>query len=75
MFNVKELEDAIFAMQQLSKLPKGTKVTRLFARYLTMLYPPIDIELLKVNYGFLGEYQGLPVFIDDEIEGYYEIIY
>lgn len=71
MFNVKELEDAIFAMQEL-KLPKGIKVTTPFWHYLESITPKYTPKLPKI---YPAYYMGLPIEIDDEIDGYYEIIY
>lgn len=74
MFNVKDLEDAILAMQQGPKLPKGIKVTSFFWNYLQHAESPLEAKRAQFSAGFNG-YMGLPVEIDDEIEGYYEIVY
>ena len=73
MFNVKDLEDAIFAMQG-PKLPKGIKVTTFFWNYLKNAETPFEIKRAEFTAMFNG-YMGLPVEIDDEIDGYYEIVY
>lgn len=67
MFNVKDLEDAIFAMQG-PKLPRGIKVTTEMWHYLETLTPGY-----APKYG--AHYMGLPIEIDDEINGLYEIVY
>ena len=74
MLNVKDLEDAIFAMQG-PKLPKGIKVTTLFARYLESAYSPLEHKPTKHYDGFIGYYTGIPIEIDDEIDGPYEFVY
>lgn len=76
MFNVKDLEDAAQAMQKLGpKLPKGIKVTTQFADYLDANTPKLEDKLPDNHNGFIGRFDGLPVEIDDEIDGNYEIIY
>lgn len=73
MFNVKDLEDAILTMQE-PKLPKGIQVTSFFWNYLKNAETPFEIKRAEFSAMFNG-YMGLPVEIDDEIEGYYEVIY
>lgn len=73
MFNIKDLEGAILAMQG-PKFPKGIKVTTFFWNYLKNAETPFEIKRAEFSAMFNG-YMGLPVEIDDEIDGYYEIIY
>ena len=73
MFNVKDLEDVIHAMQE-SKLPKGIKITSFFWNYLKYAESPFEIKGAEFSAMFNG-YMGLPVEIDDEIDGFYEFIY
>lgn len=74
MFNVKDLEDAIFAMQQGPKLPKGIKVTSFFWNYLKNAETPFEAKRAEFSAMFNG-HMGLPVEIDDEIDGPYEFVY
>ena len=73
MINVIDLEDAILAMQR-PKLPKRIKVTSFFWNYIKYAESPFEIKGAEFSAMF-NDYRGLPVEIDDEIDGYYEIIY
>jgi hypothetical protein len=74
MFNVKDLEAAILAVQEGPKLPKGIKVTTFFWNYLKHAETPFEMKCAEFSARFNG-YMGLPVEIDDEIDGYYKVIY
>jgi hypothetical protein len=71
MINIKDLEDAIYVMQG-PKLPRGIKVTKQFWNYIESVTAEISF---RFPYTYFGEYQGLPVEVDDEIDGPYEFIY
>lgn len=73
MFNVKDLEDAILTMQG-PKLPKKIKVTSFFWNYLKYAESPFEIKCAKFSAMF-NDYRGLPVIIDDEIDGLYKFEY
>ena len=68
MFDVKDLEDVISAMQN-PKFPKKVKVTKQFWDYLE------SESGFKPPEGYISYYMGLPIEIDDEIDGFYEIVY
>lgn len=63
---IKDVEDAVRAMQQWPKLPKKIKMVK-------WLYD--CLESRSEFEGYPPYYWGIPVEIDDEIDGYYEIIY
>lgn len=69
MFNVKELENITFKMLQPPNFPKKIKVTTEFWHDLkSRCHSELPEE-------YVARCPGLPVEIDDEIDGYYEIIY
>lgn len=65
MFNPKDLEKTILAMQG-PKFPKKIKMVKWFWDYL---------EFSSEFEGYPPYYWGIPVEIDDEIDGYYEFVY
>ena len=69
MFTVKELEAATQQLQLMPKSPKKIKVTTEFWHDVTSR---CRSELLEE---YVAKCPHLPVEIDDEIEGYYKIIY
>ena len=76
MINVKDLEDAAQAMQKLgTKFPKAIKVTTAFAEYLKATTPPLPERPGNLANGIVGRFDGVPIEIDDEIDGPYEFVY
>ena len=76
MFNVKDLEDAAQAMQDLgTKFPKALKVTTAFAEYLIATTPPLPERPDGFIDGTVGRFDSTPIIIDDEINGLYEFVY
>ena len=73
MFNIKDLEDTILAMQE-PKLPKGIKITSFFWNYLKHAESPFESKCAEFSAMFNG-YMGLPVEIDDEIDDLYDFVY
>lgn len=63
---IKDLEDAVRAMQQWPKLPKKIKMVK-------WLYD--CLEFSSEFEGYPPYYWGIPVVIDDEIDGLYKFIY
>lgn len=75
MINVETLNNIISEMQSV-KILKKIKVTTAFANYLDRLFPPLPhYEPNKFYAGMLCEYQGIPVEIDDKIDGPYEFVF
>lgn len=69
MFNAKELEAAIQELQSMPKIPKKIKVTTEFWHDLKSRCRS------ELSEEYIAQCPHLPVEIDDEIDGYYEIIY
>lgn len=75
MINVETLNNIISEMQR-DKILKKIKVTTAFAYCLDRMVEPLPhYEPNKFYSGMLVEYQGVPVEIDDEIDGPYEFVY
>ena len=76
MINVETLNNIISKMQSV-KILKKIKVTTAFAYYLDRILPPLPLyEPNKFYAGMPGLwYQGVPVEIDDKIDGPYELVY
>ena len=69
MFDVKELENTKFKMLQPPNFPKKIKVTTEFWNELkSRSWPELPEE-------YIARCHGLPVEVDDDIEGHYKIIY
>ena len=76
MINVEDLEDVVQAMQKLrTEFPKKIKVTTAFAEYLKATTPPLPERPDKLLGGIIGHFPGVPIEIDDEIDGLYELVY
>ena len=76
MFNTKNLEDAAQAMQKLeTKFPKVIKVTTAFADYLKATTLPLPERPNDLTDGWVGHWDGVPIEVDDEIDGLYEFVY
>lgn len=69
MFNVKDLEVATQLLRSMPKIPKKIKVTTEFWHDLKSRY------CSELPEEYVAKCPSLPVEIDDEIDGYYEIIY
>lgn len=65
MINVEELNDIINKMSDYKPV-KAIKVTTEFFDYLNLVTKQSSIKVY---------HQGVPVIIDDEIDGFYEIVY
>lgn len=77
MINIKELNDIIYKMSE-HKPIKAIKVTTNFFDYLdlmTRLSPYYSAPHIKTRAGDPAYLQGVPVIIDDEINGLYEFVY
>lgn len=76
MINVEDLEDVVQAMQKLrTEFPKKIKVTTAFAEYLKATIPPFKEQPNKLTDGIVGYFPGVPIEIDEEIDGLYELVY
>lgn len=77
MINVEELNNIISEMSNYKPI-KAIKVTTRFFDYLdlmTKLSPYYSASPIKPRAGDPAYLQGIPVIIDDEIDGFYEIVY
>ena len=77
MINVEELNNIISQMQDYKPI-KAIKVTTRFFDYLeliTKLSPYYSAPPIKPRAGDPATLQGVPVIIDDEIDGLYKIVY
>ena len=73
--NVETLNHIISEMQSV-KMLKKIKVTTAFANYLDRILPPLpNYETNKFYAGMCCEYLGVPVEIDDDIDGLYEFVF
>lgn len=53
----------------------GIKVTTEFAHYLKQTVPPLPEKPSKWADGIVGHFTGVPVEIDDDIDGLYELVF
>lgn len=74
MINVSDLHKLSLTMQDY-KLVKKIKVTTQFADYLDANIPKLEDKFPDNCNGFIGRFDGIPVEIDDEIDGLYEFVY
>lgn len=74
MINVSDLHKLSLTMQDY-KLVKKIKVTTQFADYLDANIPKLEDKFPDNCNGLIGQFDGIPVEIDDEIDGLYEFVY
>ena len=77
MINLEELNDIIYKMSDYKPV-KALKVTTRFFDHLdlmTKLSPYYSAPPIKPRAGDPAYLQGVPVIIDDEINGFYEFVY
>lgn len=53
----------------------GIKVTTEFAHYLKQTVPPFPKKPNRLTYSPVESFAGVPVEIDDDINGYYELVF
>lgn len=53
----------------------GIKVTTEFAHYLKQTIPPLQEKPNRLTDGIVGHFTGVPIEIDDDIDGLYEFVY
>ena len=71
MFNL-----ALMHLNSLGTPIKKIKVKPEFFDYLEKMCPPICLDDLPKSEGISGEFTGIPIVVDDDIENeYYEIVY
>lgn len=56
-------------------IPAGIKVTTEFAHYLKQTIPPLPKKPNRLTYSPVESFAGVPVEIDDEIDGLYELVF
>ena len=54
---------------------KKIKVTTAFADYLKATTPPLPERPNDLTNGLIGHWDGVPIEVDDEIDGLYEFVY
>lgn len=53
----------------------GIKVTTEFAKYLKQNVQPLPEKPNRLPYGIVGHFTGVPIEIDDDIDGHYEFVF
>lgn len=75
MINIEDLREITNELYNYKSIKK-IKVTTDFAYCLDRMIEPLPhYEPNKFYSGMFCEYQGIPIEIDDEIDGLYEIVY
>lgn len=74
MINIEDLQKAINSLKRYPKPLKKIKVTGLFAYYIATHIPAFEVGVENYQ-SFISDYAGIPIEIDDEIDGHYKLIY
>lgn len=70
------LDFNIMSLNMLNIPIKKIKVKSEFFDYIEKMCPSICLENLSKSEGISGEFTGIPIVVDDDIENeYYEIVY
>lgn len=75
MINIEDLQELNLAMMRNYKHVKKIKATSEFAQALMKSCKFEEKSSQSYNSGYIARWDGIPVEIDDEIDGLYEFVY